>query len=82
MGTSARVFVDYWIDQNVEPEIYDQQRHRSHEHAARCLQAARDRGISASEILDEFGNLAAYIAGFSDRAMEKPPFGKAVWYRF
>ncbi len=71
MGVSARVFVDYWIDQNVEPEIYDDSRHRSREYAARCLRAARERGISTTDIMDEFGDLAAYIAGISDRATDR-----------
>jgi hypothetical protein len=71
MSLCARVFVDYWIDENVEPEIYNEAHHRSREYAARCLRAAKDRGISSAEIMDEIGNLSAYIAGISDRATDR-----------
>ncbi|WP_191057575.1 hypothetical protein [Geminicoccus harenae] len=81
MGTSARVFVDYWIEQNVEAEIYSDTRHRSREYAAQCLQAAKDRGISVTEIWNECGDLATYIAGTSDRAIDQQPFSWSQFYR-
>jgi len=81
MGTSARVFVDYWIEQNVEAEIYSDTRHRSREYAAQCLQAAKARGISAADIWDECGDLVTYIAGTSDRAIDQRPFSRPQFYR-
>ena len=68
MSTRARAFVQCWIDENIGPKLYREERHRSREYAARCLMAARERGISTAEIQDEFGNLATHIAGMGDRA--------------
>ena len=73
MATCVRSFVDYWIAENVEPEIYNEAHHRSREYAVQCLCAAKERGISSAEIVDEIGNLAAYIAGISDRAIDRRP---------
>jgi hypothetical protein len=73
MSTRARAFVHCWIDENVGPELHREERHRSREYAARCLMAARERGISTAEILDEFGNLATHIALIGDRAGRGQP---------
>jgi hypothetical protein len=81
MRACAKVFVDYWIDENVEPEIYNEVRHRSREYAVRCIRAAKDRGISTADILDEFGDLATYIAGLSDRAIDRSSVHAAAWHR-
>ncbi len=73
MSKRAVEFVETWVEDKIEemgdPAKADRARVKAL--AAQCVKAARDKGISESEINDAFDDLAAFITGEIEEARNK-----------
>ena len=64
--TSAREFIDFWIETSVHAREQSGQRGGSQdadELARRCVEMAKSQGIFEDAIRNEIGDLANYIRG-------------------
>jgi hypothetical protein len=73
MSDRALEFVETWVSEKIEdmsrPIEADDAKIKAL--AAECIQAALDEGIPASEINDDFDNLAEFIAGEIEEAQDR-----------
>ena len=73
MSKRALEFVETWVSEHIYPEDSPQQADGSAAKAlaASCRAAANAAGISDAEIGEQFDNLATFIAGQIEEAVDK-----------
>jgi phosphopantothenoylcysteine synthetase/decarboxylase len=73
MSENALEFVETWVEEKIEemdaPPADVEARARTL--AAECVAAAQEEGITKAEIKDAFDDLAAFIAGEIEEAVER-----------
>lgn len=72
MTQRARAFVEYWIEEFLHPDAYEDEEtfDESTENAAQCVHYAAMNGIAKPEIDEEFGDLVAHIARIHEQIVD------------
>ena len=73
MSNRARVFVEYWVNEFLHPDLYeDEETHaESRANAADCVEAAAHYGIEKTEIDQEYGDLVVHMARLHERIVDR-----------